>query len=69
MFGSGMGVDGGVGSDVVSEGKKGAKHCKKKKKRGDRRTSARGVAFLGNGVGSVTGQQKEQCPEEKGQKG
>lgn len=27
-----------------------------------------GVAFLGNGVGSV-GQQKEQCPNGKGQKG
>lgn len=31
MFGSGTGVDGvggGVGGDVVSEEKKGAKHCK-----------------------------------------
>lgn len=33
------------------------------------RTMQEEVAFWGNGVGSVTNQQKEQCPNGKGQKG
>lgn len=45
MFGSGMGVDEGVGSDVVSERKKGGQALQNKiKNEGQRRVQ--GVAFI-----------------------
>lgn len=71
MFGSGMGVDGTeVGSGVVKEGDKNkkeeAKHCRK---RGPSASRAEKVAFEEESVGSVKGQQKEQCTNKRGQKG
>ena len=62
VFSGGWSVSGG---DKKKKG--GAKHCRDQ---GQRQESA-GVAFLGNGAGSVTvtGQQREQCSNERGQKG
>lgn len=77
MFGSGMGVDGGVLEVMLLvRGKRGEGQALQKTKTEGRGQCKEGVLhffffFCGRkwSVGSVTGQQKEQCPHGKGQKG